>query len=303
MTGTFIDTVHISTRASGRLIGLASGRLTAYVTSAYLTSAYLTSAYLTSAYVTSAYLACAYVTTAYVTSAPGSKTLQLLDALHRPTPHAPGATPPPPVPAGLLVANELCPARAVRTARRASAARCAPLMLTRGDGRALPPLRAGPGPGGRAGRFDRILCDVPCSGDGTLRKNRHKWAGWGPGPALANHGVQVCVGRGLGGDAWRAPLTHSPTHSLSFRIACSLSCPALPPTSVAFFVRPISACLHRRSTQRTAVVCLHEHGAYAALPEASSAALPEARCAHYTAAAAPAAARQPAHHRPPRPHS
>ena len=29
-------------------------------------------------------------------------------------------------------------------------------------------------------RFDRILCDVPCSGDGTLRKNIGIWKSWQP---------------------------------------------------------------------------------------------------------------------------
>jgi len=24
-------------------------------------------------------------------------------------------------------------------------------------------------------KFDRILCDIPCSGDGTLRKNKLLW--------------------------------------------------------------------------------------------------------------------------------
>ena len=28
--------------------------------------------------------------------------------------------------------------------------------------------------------FDRILCDVPCSGDGTLRKNPGIWKHWSP---------------------------------------------------------------------------------------------------------------------------
>lgn len=27
-------------------------------------------------------------------------------------------------------------------------------------------------------QFDRILCDVPCSGDGTLRKSPDIWAKW-----------------------------------------------------------------------------------------------------------------------------
>ena len=28
--------------------------------------------------------------------------------------------------------------------------------------------------------FDRILCDVPCSGDGTMRKNPGIWKHWSP---------------------------------------------------------------------------------------------------------------------------
>jgi 16S rRNA C967 or C1407 C5-methylase (RsmB/RsmF family) len=32
--------------------------------------------------------------------------------------------------------------------------------------------------------FDRILADVPCSGDGTLRKNIDLWRKWHPN--LAN---------------------------------------------------------------------------------------------------------------------
>ena len=37
------------------------------------------------------------------------------------------------------------------------------------------------GPGDRSLRFDRILCDVPCSGDGTLRKAPDLWTTlWAP---------------------------------------------------------------------------------------------------------------------------
>ena len=38
--------------------------------------------------------------------------------------------------------------------------------------------------------FDRILADVPCSGDGTPRKNLNVWKDWTPGNALGLHGVQ-----------------------------------------------------------------------------------------------------------------
>ena len=37
-------------------------------------------------------------------------------------------------------------------------------------------------------KFDRILCDVPCSGDGTLRKNFDVWAKWNPVNGANLHG-------------------------------------------------------------------------------------------------------------------
>ncbi|KAK0714591.1 S-adenosyl-L-methionine-dependent methyltransferase [Lasiosphaeris hirsuta] len=42
-------------------------------------------------------------------------------------------------------------------------------------------------------KFDRILADVPCSGDGTLRKNVNLWKDWTPGSALGLHITQVRI--------------------------------------------------------------------------------------------------------------
>jgi multisite-specific tRNA:(cytosine-C5)-methyltransferase len=36
-------------------------------------------------------------------------------------------------------------------------------------------------------QFDKILCDVPCSGDGTFRKNIGLWRNWSPIHALGLH--------------------------------------------------------------------------------------------------------------------
>ena len=37
-------------------------------------------------------------------------------------------------------------------------------------------------------KYDRILCDVPCSGDGTLRKNQDIWSKWTPNQGINLHG-------------------------------------------------------------------------------------------------------------------
>ncbi|KAK3324268.1 S-adenosyl-L-methionine-dependent methyltransferase [Cercophora scortea] len=42
-------------------------------------------------------------------------------------------------------------------------------------------------------KFDRILADVPCSGDGTLRKNVNLWKDWAPAGALGLHITQVRI--------------------------------------------------------------------------------------------------------------
>jgi multisite-specific tRNA:(cytosine-C5)-methyltransferase len=42
-------------------------------------------------------------------------------------------------------------------------------------------------------KFDRILADVPCSGDGTMRKNVNLWKDWQPGNALGLHITQVRI--------------------------------------------------------------------------------------------------------------
>uniref|UniRef100_A0A7S4JPW7 SAM-dependent MTase RsmB/NOP-type domain-containing protein n=1 Tax=Odontella aurita TaxID=265563 RepID=A0A7S4JPW7_9STRA len=46
----------------------------------------------------------------------------------------------------------------------------------------------------KSGRlFDAVIVDVPCSGDGTVRKDRHVLPMWGPGTGNALHGLQVRI--------------------------------------------------------------------------------------------------------------
>ncbi|GLE02360.1 hypothetical protein PINS_up011198 [Pythium insidiosum] len=46
----------------------------------------------------------------------------------------------------------------------------------------------------RTSVFDRVICDVPCSGDGTIRKNKNIWGQWLPGGALSLHKTQLDLG-------------------------------------------------------------------------------------------------------------
>ena len=45
------------------------------------------------------------------------------------------------------------------------------------------------------GQFDRILADVPCSGDGTVRKFPHIWRLFRPRNALDLHNIQLQIAK------------------------------------------------------------------------------------------------------------
>ena len=81
-------------------------------------------------------------------AAPGSKTQQILELLK----------------SGVIVANDANPQRALMLVNQTSHAPTASLAVTSYLAQHFPlPTIAG-----KSQQFDRILCDVPCSGDGTL---------------------------------------------------------------------------------------------------------------------------------------
>lgn len=92
-------------------------------------------------------------------AAPGSKSTQALEALH-----AAGG-------GGYLVANEMDGTRTHVLAARCAALGppCVSLAVTRHAAQTFPTPA-------RGSEFDAVICDVPCSGDGTFRKYPDKWA-------------------------------------------------------------------------------------------------------------------------------
>ncbi|KAK9821102.1 hypothetical protein WJX81_004428 [Elliptochloris bilobata] len=113
-------------------------------------------------------------------ASPGSKTVQILEMLHHSTS----------LPSGFVVANDAdaqrCNLLTHHTKRTCSPA----LVITNHDATLFPVIRNDQG---EAIRFDRILCDVPCSGDGTMRKAPDIWRRWSPANGNGLHGLQVRI--------------------------------------------------------------------------------------------------------------
>lgn len=112
-------------------------------------------------------------------AAPGSKTAQIIEMLHANSDY----------PTGLVIANDSnydSSCLLVRQIRRL----CSPnSMVTNHDAQNFPFIYRDIDGLSTPLLFDRILADVPCSGDGTLRKNKAIWKTWSP--SQANHLFKV----------------------------------------------------------------------------------------------------------------
>ena len=98
---------------------------------------------------------------------------------------------------GLLIANDSDYKRAYMLVHQLKRLNSANLIVTNHDAQHFPSLQLPPSPSsnGKASpdrylKFDRILADVPCSGDGTCRKNLAVWRDWTPGNALGLYPMQ-----------------------------------------------------------------------------------------------------------------
>uniref|UniRef100_A0A0N5AL57 tRNA (cytosine(34)-C(5))-methyltransferase n=1 Tax=Syphacia muris TaxID=451379 RepID=A0A0N5AL57_9BILA len=120
-----------------------------------------------------------------ICAAPGSKTMQIIEKMHEETD----------LPDGIVVANDIDNTRCYLLVRQAlkrlptcncivinEDASCLPNLFTDEDH--LKPLL-----------FDRVLCDVMCSGDGTFRKNPELWRLWVPQKGNSLHKLQIRIAR------------------------------------------------------------------------------------------------------------
>ncbi|KAK9844371.1 hypothetical protein WJX74_001555 [Apatococcus lobatus] len=116
-------------------------------------------------------------------AAPGSKTAQLLEMLHN------GST----SPTGFVIANDADAQRCNMLAHQTKRI-CSPAMLiTNHDATRFPLVGAKNPKLGSVVQYDRILCDVPCSGDGTIRKASDIWRRWSPVSGNGIHALQLRI--------------------------------------------------------------------------------------------------------------
>lgn len=115
-------------------------------------------------------------------AAPGSKTSQALDMMLAKRSQGKQSQ------AGAVVANELDGRRARILIHRllpfSGNSDAAKVMVIRHKAQTIPSMKE---------EFDRIICDVPCSGDGTLRKNHGLWSHWVPHYGLSLHSTQLQI--------------------------------------------------------------------------------------------------------------
>lgn len=103
-------------------------------------------------------------------AAPGSKTAQIVESLTSPD--------------GFVIANDVELKRCFNLIHQIQRIGMSKVLVTSNQAQHFPD----PGL-----QFDRVLCDVPCSGDGTLRKDANAGARWKTSGGAALHGLQRSI--------------------------------------------------------------------------------------------------------------
>ncbi|KAJ1268920.1 hypothetical protein BS78_07G170500 [Paspalum vaginatum] len=127
-------------------------------------------------------------------AAPGSKTFQLLEMIHQ-------SKEPGPLPGALVIANDLNVQRCDLLIHNTKRMCTSNLIVTNHEAQSFPDCSLAKDCSemyedtckSQRLEFDRILCDVPCSGDGTIRKGHDMWRKWNSGMGNQLHLLQVNI--------------------------------------------------------------------------------------------------------------
>eukprot|EP00835_Amoeboradix_gromovi_P001039 NODE_41_length_29768_cov_0.533924.p2 type:complete len:578 gc:universal NODE_41_length_29768_cov_0.533924:1158-2891(+) len=111
-------------------------------------------------------------------AAPGSKTSQLAEGLNG---------------TGLLIANDANKKRASMLIHQLKVISPSNMIFTSHPGQQFPVIYKNENNSIVPIFYDKILCDVPCSGDGTARKNVNIWRTWSIKDGLGLHNLQCSI--------------------------------------------------------------------------------------------------------------
>lgn len=118
-----------------------------------------------------------------VCAAPGSKTGQIMELIHQKE-----AAEKISIPRGGVVANELNIQRANRLTHQVKRITTGGIAVINHEGQSIPKVI---NKDGAEIRFDRVLVDVPCSGDGAIRKLPQRWKKWSSVDGMNLHPLQI----------------------------------------------------------------------------------------------------------------
>ena len=117
-------------------------------------------------------------------AAPGSKTSQLVEALYINEKE----------PTGFIIANDSDTRRSHMLVHQLKRLKSSNYLILNHDAQFFPRIKINNDLSrNRFLKFDRILCDVPCSGDGTMRKNINVWMDWKHQNGLGLHLLQFKI--------------------------------------------------------------------------------------------------------------
>ena len=124
-------------------------------------------------------------------ASPGSKTKQVVSLLHDPELNVDDQL----IPPGLIIANESNPARCDTLSCNLKKQSSPCLITVNQDAQIFPDIHITDSATNekKCLKYDRIVCDVPCSGDGTIRKNPTVWCDWTPGSGNSRHHLQYNI--------------------------------------------------------------------------------------------------------------